>query len=71
MPWDLIANIGFPAALCVYLLIEQKKNNTWMAKAIRQNTKSVDLLTLVVARITKQDIDELRRTYMPEEGKDS
>ena len=51
-----ISNYGFPAAIAIYLLIR-------IEPAIKELTKTVTLLSVVVAKTNGVDYEQVKRDY--------
>lgn len=54
--WQWLAQFGFSAVVAGYVLIR-------LEPLIREQTKAITLLTIVVARATGQDMDSLRHQF--------
>ena len=53
---EWVSNYGFPAAFAIYLLIR-------IEPAIKELTKTVNLLSIVVARSNGDDIEQIKRDF--------
>ncbi len=66
MDWvDVVATVGFPSALVIYLLWERtntlNKKDSDLVAAINELRKIVNCLAILVARSTGQDLEETKK----------
>ncbi|HEX7022958.1 MAG TPA: hypothetical protein VF171_08890 [Trueperaceae bacterium] len=57
MDYQWLAQFGFAAVVAFYVL-------TRLEPAINRNTNALHLLTILVARWTGQDLEEIRRDFI-------
>jgi len=55
--WEWLANFGFAAVVAIYAL-------TRLEKTIKEMTRQLSLNTIVLARATGQNLDQLRKNFL-------